>query len=126
MVLIFKYKVSCNLMQHTFKIIVVLTLAIAYCQAQQFGSDLNLINRQVHTQGNVNAGLKQCITESFSSTCKSQLYNCFNTSNCSYQLHTNTQHIFLKNEDTKMAKIYFSNPIAVALHDCLNKQCGIG
>lgn len=69
---------------------------------------------------------KSCITDAFNSTCKSQLYSCFNNSDCSYQLHTNTLHIFLRDEDTTVPPIYFSNPLAIALHECLNTKCKIG
>ncbi len=60
--------------------------------------------------------LKNCISSAFNSTCKSQLYNCLNASDCSYQLHTNTQHIFIKEEDTAIPKMYFSNSVAIKLH----------
>lgn len=38
----------------------------------------------------------------------------------------NTQHIFIKDADTTIPKMYFSNPMAVQLHQCLNTQCKIG
>lgn len=70
--------------------------------------------------------LKSCVKEAFTSTCRSQLYQCFNASDCSYQLHTNTQHISIHDDDVSIPKIYFSNPLALALHDCLNQKCKIG
>lgn len=62
----------------------------------------------------------------FTNTCKDQIYQCFNTSDCSYQLHTNTQHIFIQDTDIIAPKMYFSNPLGIALHKCLNDQCQIG
>lgn len=64
------------------------------------------------TQG----ALKECVNNAFTNTCKTQLYQCFNTSDCSYQLHTNTQHIYINDDDKVIPKMYFSNPLAVSLH----------
>lgn len=69
---------------------------------------------------------KECITTSFNSTCKNQLYNCFNDSDCSYQLHENTKHIFLTPSTESVPSIFFSNSLAVELHKCLNQACSIG
>jgi translation elongation factor EF-1alpha len=62
------------------------------------------------------SAIKSCVTNAFTTACKTQLYNCFNASDCSYQLHANTQHIFIKDDDIAIPKIYFSNPLAIKLH----------
>ena len=38
---------------------------------------------------------KDCVSKAFNVTCKSELYACLNSSDCSYQLHENTKHIIL-------------------------------
>lgn len=67
------------------------------------------------------AGFYQCIDTAFNNTCKTKLYSCTNTPECSYQLHENTRHIFLEQDSTVFPQLYFSHPIARDLYDCLKK-----
>ncbi len=69
--------------------------------------------------------LYECIRGSFDGGCKSRLYDCTNTPECSYQLHENTKHIFLDAESEVFPPLYFSHPLARSLYDCLRKECAL-
>lgn len=66
-----------------------------------------------------------CIDSAFNNTCKSKLYACTNNPQCSYQLHENTKHIFLNTDSQTFPTLFFSNPIAIDLYDCLKKECSL-
>lgn len=66
-----------------------------------------------------------CISTSFTANCKSQLYECTNDPECSYQLHENTKHIFLDPKTESFPPLYFSNQKARDLYTCIKNQCGL-
>lgn len=53
--------------------------------------------------------LYTCIKNAFNNACKTKLYECTNNAECSYQLHENTQHIFLDEQSQIFPPLYFSN-----------------
>lgn len=67
--------------------------------------------------------LHSCVTNGFTTSCKSQLYNCLNDPACSYQLDTNSKHIKLRPNSASFPSTYYSNPMAVELYQCLRKEC---
>jgi hypothetical protein len=69
--------------------------------------------------------LFNCIKNSFNGSCKLQIYACTNNPECSYQLHQNTQHIFLDEKSEVFPPLYFSNKIAVDLYTCLKGACSL-
>ena len=69
--------------------------------------------------------LYSCIENTFTTSCKSQLYACTNDPECSYQLHENTKHIFLDQNSIDFPTLYFSNQKARDLYSCIKSQCNL-